>query len=152
MGVLATQNTFNGDLFKETRQKYAQHIQTIIQVGHGLVELVENNRIESAEALALVKQYTTPMVDADADYIVLGCTHYPFLQDVIKQVAPSLKIIDPAKPVARRTLQLLEMHNIKSSHTGLTTTEIWTTGKKQQLVSFANAYISGLWKSWEINI
>lgn len=152
VGVLATQNTFNGELFKETRQKYATHIQTIIQVGHGLVEIVENDRIDSPEALSLVSQYTAPMVSANADYIVLGCTHYPFLQDIIKQVAPSLNIIDPAEPVARRTLQLLEMYNLKSSYTEATTTQIWTTGDEKLLIPFANVYATGLWKSGRIDV
>ena len=49
------------------------------------------------------------MLDAGADRIVLGCTHYPFLRPVIEAIAgPGVQVIDPAPAVARQTVRLLE--------------------------------------------
>lgn len=152
VGVLATQNTFNGDLFRETKQRYAKHIDTIIQVGHGLVEIVEKNQINSYEAHRLISKYIEPMVAATADYLVLGCTHYPFLKNVIQSVAPHLIIIDPAEPVARRTMQLLEMHNLASNSFKTPHIELFTTGDEEQLLTFARNYIKGHWKAKRVHI
>ncbi len=140
VGVLATPNTFNGHLFQETREKYASHVEVMIQKGSGLVELVENNETESDVACELLAEYTKPMVENKADYLVLGCTHYPFLTKTIKKVAPTLKIIDPALPVARRTRQLLKERNLLSlSETG--SLQLYTTGDFKKLQDFANTFV-----------
>lgn len=140
VGVLATPNTFNGHLFQETKQKYASHINVLIQKGCGLVELVENNQARSAEAYRLLSQYTAPMVAQEADYLVLGCTHYPFLTQTINDVAPSLKVIDPALPVAKRTLQLLKNAGAEN-HKRHRTVELLTTGELSKLKSFAKTFV-----------
>lgn len=108
VGVLATENTFNGKLFKETSAKYAADKNVFIQVGHGLVEIVENGAMREPESVNLIRSYIEPMVKEGVDQIVLGCTHYPFLIDVIKEMVPeNLVIHDPAPAVARQTVRLL---------------------------------------------
>lgn len=111
IGVLATQGTFKGQLYLTTSEKYARRkqVKIIERVGEGLVELVESGNTDSPEAEALVKKYIDPMVEEGADCVVLGCTHYPFLEKVIRRVASdSLQIINPAPAVARRARNLLE--------------------------------------------
>lgn len=144
VGVLATENTFNGSLFRETREKYASHINVVIQEGRGLVELVENNQTDSTEAFRLIKKYTQPMVSAGADYLVLGCTHYPFLMETIGKVAPSLEIIDPALPVARRVKYLL-IKNKQEANISNPNLKLFTTGSIEKLNEFAHTFVVSLW-------
>ncbi|MBR5957347.1 MAG: glutamate racemase [Salinivirgaceae bacterium] len=109
VGVLATKGTFDGRLYKATSEKYAQGIEVLVQVGDGLVELVESNKINSPEADSLLKKYVRPMVDSGADQIVLGCTHYPFYKTQIEAIAGAeVAVIDPAPAVAKRAHELLE--------------------------------------------
>ena len=111
IGVLATQGTFKGSLYRATSEKYAlnKRVRIVEQVGDGLVELVEEGRADSPEAEQLVKKYIDPMLKADADCVVLGCTHYPFLQKAIRKVSSDkLHIINPAPAVAKRARQMLE--------------------------------------------
>lgn len=113
IGILATQGTFNGKLFKETSKKYTQHIETIVQVGEGLVELVESDNFESKEAEKLLAAYITPMIDENVDKIVLGCTHYPFFTPLIKKLtSEKIEIINPAPAIAKRTKFILEKENL----------------------------------------
>jgi glutamate racemase len=113
IGILATKGTFEGKLFKETSQKYANHIDQLIQVGEGLVELVEANQMDSNEAINLLSKYVKPMLEANADQIVLGCTHYPFLIPTLKKIIPpGIQIIDPSPAIAKRTKNLLVENNI----------------------------------------
>lgn len=152
VGVLATKNTFEGNHFKETSSKYARGIKTIIQVGEGLVEIVEDNQIESLEAYDLVGKYTAPMCEANADYIVLGCTHYPFLTSIIEKVAPMLKVIDPALPVAKRVQQLLKSNNLCTKNSTKKTVDLLTTGEIQKLKSFAQNYVKADWVANYIDV
>ncbi|MFA6400717.1 MAG: glutamate racemase [Salinivirgaceae bacterium] len=108
IGVLATKGTFEGRLFKETSQKYAQGVDTLIQVGEGLVELVENNEMDSEQSRKLLVSYINPMIEAGVDQIVLGCTHYPFFIPLLKQIVPeTIQIIDPAPAIAMRVKNIL---------------------------------------------
>lgn len=118
VGVLATANTFRGSLYHDTVMKYASGIRIVEKVGWGLVESVERGEVPSL----LIRRYVDEMLDAGADVIVLGCTHFPFLQDEIARVAgPSVRIINPAPAVARQTrrvLVALNTGNIDSSSAG----------------------------------
>lgn len=108
IGVLATKGTFDGRLYKSTSEKYAHDLDVMVQIGDGLVELVESNEFHSIKALPLLQRYIEPMLAHGVDQIVLGCTHYPFFKEQIEKIAgPSVAIIDPAPAVAKRVGDLL---------------------------------------------
>lgn len=116
IGVLATEGTFNGKLYKETSQKYTQNIEQIIQIGEGLVELVEQGKAESKEAIDIIKKNVQGFLKNEVDHIVLGCTHYPFLMNQLLQIIPAnIKIVDPAPAIAKRTMQVLYERNLLCS-------------------------------------
>lgn len=108
IGILATQGTLNSSLFHETAKKF-QDIKIIEQIGHGLVPLIENGAISSIEMNKLLRDYLEPMIVANIDYLVLGCSHYPYLIPQIKKIIPPhIKIIDSGEAVARQTKKILE--------------------------------------------
>jgi glutamate racemase len=79
------------------------------------VELVENGILDGPEAYATVKASLQPLLDAGADRIVLGCTHYPFLRPIIEAlVPPGVQIIDPAPAVAQQTVRMLDKYGIST--------------------------------------
>jgi glutamate racemase len=107
IGILATKGTLNSELFYKNVEKL-QDIKIIEQIGFGLVELIENGKINSAEMQDLLKQYLNPMIAQNIDYLVLGCSHYPFLIPKIKKIIPkNIKIIDSGQAVARQTKIIL---------------------------------------------
>ena len=108
IGVLATAGTLKGSKYLNTRGLYASDVKIVEHVGQGFVELVENGILDGPEAESIVRASLQPLLDAGADRIVLGCTHYPFLQPVIERLAgPDVQVIDPAPAVARQTLRKL---------------------------------------------
>jgi len=116
VGVLATQGTLNGKLFKATSGKFASHVEVMVQIGHGLVELVESGKDESEEAEKLLRKYLEPMLEKSVDHIVLGCTHYPFLRSVIERISgDKVTIVDPAGAVALQTQRVLSDKQLLSS-------------------------------------
>lgn len=113
IGILATKGTLSSELFHKTTDLYSNGIQVIEQVGEGIVSLIENGQMESNEMRTLLKGYLQPMIDANIDYLVLGCTHYPYLMPMLLEMLPKhVKIIDSGEAVARQTKVVLEKHNL----------------------------------------
>ena len=91
IGILATQGTLNSELFHQTAEKF-HDTKIIEQIGHGLVSLIENGEINSPEMNKLLHNYLEPMIEANIDYLVLGCSHYPYLIPQIKNILPILAL------------------------------------------------------------
>jgi len=119
VGILATKGTLSSALFHKTSNLHANGIQVIEQVGEGIVPLVENGKTYSEEMRALLQLYLQPMLDANIDHLVLGCTHYPYLIPTLLEILPKhVKIIDSGEAVAKQTKSILKQHrllNIDSS-------------------------------------
>ena len=108
IGVLATAGTLKGSKYLNTKGLYQDDVRIAERVGKGFVELVERGILDGPEAEATVRESLQPLLDEGADRIVLGCTHYPFLRDVIQRIAgPSVQVIDPAPAVARHLLNVM---------------------------------------------
>lgn len=115
IGVLATERSLQGDHFRRAEAKYGADVTILKHVGEGFVEAVENNEEHTPQTAELVRKAVLPLVEGGADKIVLGCTHYPFLRDVIADVAGSgVEIIDSSDAVARRVEALLDEYDIKA--------------------------------------
>lgn len=112
IGVLATKGTINSDLFHEKVKNY-KDVHIIEQIGHGLVQLIENGDLDSAEMNELLETYLQPMIAQNIDYLVLGCSHYPYLIPQLKKILPEhVKIIDSGEAVAKQTKNVLEQKDL----------------------------------------
>ena len=115
IGVLATERSLQGDHFRQAEAKYGGEVKILKGVGEGFVEAVESNEEHTAETEALVRKAVQPLVDGGADKIVLGCTHYPFLREVIERIAGNgVDIVDSSEAVARRVRTLLDENGIRA--------------------------------------
>lgn len=118
IGVLATAGTLKASKYLDTRDRFTEGIQVVEHVGRGFVELVENGILEGPQAEDVVRESVLPLIEAGADHIVLGCTHYPFLRSVIAKVASeaapdrNITIIDPAPAAARHLVNVMRSHGI----------------------------------------
>lgn len=117
IGVLATERSLRGDHFCRAEAKYGSEVKILKAVGEGFVEAVERNEEHTPETAKLVQKVVTPLVEAGADKIVLGCTHYPFLRDVIAGVAgEGVEILDSSEAVARRVASLLDENGLRAEN------------------------------------
>jgi glutamate racemase len=115
VGVLATAVTLRSARFQSLLDRYAGDCRFICQAGHGLVQAVERCDTSSPALMALLESYIAPMLDAGADTLVLGCTHYPFLDRAIRDIAGErLQIVDTSVAIARQLDRLLDAHALKS--------------------------------------
>ncbi len=108
IGVLATAGTLKGSKYLKTKESVDDNVKVVEHVGKGFVELVEAGKLSGPETESVVAASLKPLLDEGADTIVLGCTHYPFLLDVMKKIAgPEIRFIDPAPAVARQLFRVM---------------------------------------------
>ncbi|NMH87592.1 glutamate racemase [Flavivirga algicola] len=129
IGILATKGTLSSALFSKTSGLFASNKNVIEQIGEGIVELIEAGELQSEEMESLLKVYLKPMIDANIDYLVLGCTHYPYLIPLLVELLPShVKIIDSGEAVARQTKAILEKNNLLNTKTAKSNNYFYTNG------------------------
>lgn len=103
IGVITTKATFQGELFASVVGRFAHDKQVVTQVCPEFVTLVESGKLNGNEASEIVRARLRPLLDAGIDQLVLGCTHFPFLGDLLAEVVgPGVTIVDPAPAVARQ--------------------------------------------------
>jgi glutamate racemase len=108
VGVLATGATLRGQRFASLAERYTDNVELLTQPCPGLVEQVERGDLDGPETVALLREYTAPMLARGADTIVLGCTHYAFLRDALQRVVgAAVTLIDTGAAVARQTARVI---------------------------------------------
>jgi glutamate racemase len=114
IGILATQGTINSELFHQAVLNFPE-VKIIEQVGHGLVQLIEEGAINNPEVKTILTTYLQPMITKNIDFLVLGCSHYPYLIPIIKEILPSpIQIIDSGEAVAKQTQKILATTGINN--------------------------------------
>ncbi len=116
IGILATKGTLSSDLFHRTTDLYSNGIKVIEQIGEGIVPLIEEGKVSSNEMKALLRLHLQPMIDANIDYLVLGCTHYTYLMPLLLELLPQhVKIIDSGLAVAKQIKAILNQNQLLNS-------------------------------------
>jgi glutamate racemase len=109
VGVLATPATFQGELYNTLVEKFARNVRILTGTLPGLVEEIENGNLDGPQTHAILEEAIRPMLAEGADTLVLGCTHFPFVLPLIREIAgPQVNVIDPSPAIARRTKALLQ--------------------------------------------
>jgi glutamate racemase len=134
VGVLATPATFQGVLYASVVERFASGVTILQDTCSGLVGQIENGELDSPATQEILEKALHPMLEQGIDTIVLGCTHYPFVIPLIKQIVGSeVRVIDPAPAVARQTSRLLKMAGLRcrSYQTGVL--RFFTSGEATNL-------------------
>ncbi len=117
VGILATNGTFEGEPYRRLKEKYGHGIRILETPCPGLARMIEEDNPEISSHL---RDWIEPMLDDNADRIVLGCTHYPLVKHLISSIVGNrAQILDPSEAVA---LQVGRMHAQHSSDTDLNIT------------------------------
>jgi len=118
VGILATKGTLSSELFIETSDEFTKGIEVIEVIGTGLVEAIEKGEQHSDKTRNHLQELLKPMLEKGIDYLVLGCSHYPYLIPQLKEILPEdVCIIDSGEAVARQTYTVLKSLNLLSEKT-----------------------------------
>jgi glutamate racemase len=144
IGVLATSGTLGSENFARLHERFGAQADILVQPCPGLVELVESGDLSGNRTRALLERYLTPLLEQRADNIVLGCTHYPFLTPLIREIAgPAVAILNPAPAVARELRRRLANAGLLSNGSRTGREQFWTSAQPDK----ARPVISQLWQA-----
>jgi len=141
VGVLATHATLASDKFQKLQQQVADATGTqfLSQACNGLADHIEKGELNSRETAMLVERYVVPLLNQQADTLVLGCTHYPFVQPLIDKAAAKtghrVTLVDTGEPVARQLQRLLSQHGLLRTDATAGALSAYTTGSRTSLSS-----------------
>ncbi len=139
VGVLATQATFQSELYASVVSRFAKGVRVYQGTCPGLVKAIEAGKLDDGETRAILERALSPMLAANIDTIVLGCTHYPFITPLIRKIAgDAVRIIDPAPAIARQVNHLLEVQHLHTDQVGKPSYRVLTTGSLQNLNDILN--------------
>ena len=120
--ILSTPYTMNSKRVEELIDEYHNPDQNIINIsGENLANLIENEKYD--EIFALLERILTPYKDT-CDSIVLGCTHYPLIKDIIQSIVPNAKLLDGSLGVANEVKHQLTINNLLNTKSTLGDIEI----------------------------
>lgn len=121
VGVLATGSTLASSKFLALQEQTASAsgVRFLPQACTGLASQIEKGELNSRETASMVQRYVAPLLAQNADTLVLGCTHYPFVRPLIEQAAAaagkSIGLIDTGAAVARQLQRLLQQNALLAS-------------------------------------
>ena len=129
VGVLATYATFQGEVYASVVDRFAKGVTLLQDPCLGLVNQIEKGDLKGPETRKLLEKILHPMLDKGIDTVVLGCTHYPFVIPLIKEiVGPSVNVIDPSPAVARQVQRLLQERDWLAKDEKSSAMELISTG------------------------
>ena len=117
VGVLATTGTLQSAKFAALLDRFANNVRVITQPCPGLVECIEAGALESPATRELLRAFVAPLLAEGCDTLILGCTHYPFIKPLLRQLVPaSVSLIDTGEAVARQLQRVLADRQLLAGH------------------------------------
>ena len=136
IGILATKGTLSSALFHDTSQRYTKDLKVVEQEGNGIVELIESGELFSKEMEQLLQRYIAPMLEANIDCLVLGCTHYHFLNPILKKILPKkITILESGSAIARQTASVLQKNNLLNTKISTAKHTFFTNGSREVMAN-----------------
>lgn len=134
IGVIATEGTFQGELFSRVVERFAGDVRVLTAACPGLVELIEAGAVDSPATRSLLERCLAPLLAEGIDSLVLGCTHYPFARAAIESIAgPRVCVVDPAPAVALQVERVLAERRLLGHQEQPGRVAYWTSGEPAQL-------------------
>jgi len=111
VGIIGTRATVNSGIYEKKIRSYRPEIKVFSNPCPLLVPLVEEGWIKKPETRRIVKKYLLPLKTRQIDTLILGCTHYPLLKDIIQEkIGKRVRIIDSSQAVAKDVKRFIEQH------------------------------------------
>lgn len=140
--VMATKATLTQEKFKKLMDNYGEHREVISLPCPGLVEFIESGDLNGEDVKSFLREKLNPYMDREISSIVLGCTHYPFVKDVIQEiVGEKVDIIDGSEGTVRELKRRLEENNIESESKEKGTLEIFNSLEDKKILELSKKLI-----------
>lgn len=149
VGVIATTYTVQGEVFNSIVERFAQDVEVLRQACPGLVGQIERGELDSPETLSMLHGWLDPLLERGIDVLVLGCTHYPIIRDVIERiVGPDVRVIEPSGAIARRVEHVLSERSARAPGTNRGELRCFTSADPDHFLELTERIgipIDGVW-------
>ncbi|ADQ05261.1 glutamate racemase [Caldicellulosiruptor owensensis OL] len=142
IGVIGTEGTIASGSFEKKILELDSSIKVFSKPCPLFVPLVEEGWTDKEVTYLVAKEYLEEFIEKEIDTLVLGCTHYPFLQDVIKKVLPDVILINPARETAKRVFEVLKENDILNSSCEEPTYYFYASDNLKKFESVASIFLN----------
>lgn len=119
IAVLATPGTLASPRFQTLIDRHAPGCRVMRVPCPGLAAAIEQGDAGRRQVQQLLDMFCKPLHGANIDTVVLGCTHYPFVQDeILARLDPGMKLLDTAQAVAQQAMRLGKLHSLPETYNG----------------------------------
>jgi len=146
VGLIGTKATIRSGAYARALSRIKPEIKVVAQSCPLLVPLVENGRCRPGDAVAetVAAEYLAPLKEAGVDALILGCTHYPLLQDIIGAcMGPDTALIDVGARCARWVCAQLEGQGLRTARTAPGTRRYFVSDSTEDFTPLASAFLGG---------
>lgn len=113
IGVIGTVGTIGSLAYQKALEKENSSLEILARACPLFVLLVENDLVDTPEAARVAHEYLDPLRQAEIDTLILGCTHYPFMNELIRDVVgPGVKLVSSAEETAVDVKNILCSRNL----------------------------------------
>jgi len=119
IGVIGTPGTVKSKKYEEEINKHLKDAEIYSKACPLFVPIVENGYADSAVADIISKDYLFEIKEKGVDTLILGCTHYPLLENAIKKFMGNINIVSPGKEISIFTKEYLTKNDMLSNEGGL---------------------------------
>ena len=144
IGVIGTTATINSSSYKKAIQRINPDLQVFQQDCPLFVPLVENGFIDRNDIVVrtVVERYLAILMENQVDTLILGCTHYPILRDVIADVmGENVALIDSGRETARYALHLIEKYHLANPQKEHGTCEYYVSDNLDNFSKIAGIFL-----------
>jgi glutamate racemase len=135
VGVLATTGTLKSAKFAALLDRFASDVRVVTQPCPGLVERIEAGELDGAATREQLQGFVAPLLAEGCDTLILGCTHYPFIKPLLRELLPaSVSLIDTGAAVARQLQRRLDEHRLQADGPAQAG-RFWSSGDPGQMQS-----------------
>ncbi|MBM7060182.1 glutamate racemase [Pseudomonas sp. UL073] len=135
VGVLATTGTLKSAKFAALLDRFASDVRVITQPCPGLVERIEAGELDGASTRALLQGFVAPLLAEGCDTLILGCTHYPFLKPLLRELVPAaVNLVDTGAAVARHLQRVLSARDLLANGAAAEP-RFWSSGSQANLAA-----------------
>ncbi|MVO98464.1 glutamate racemase [Paenibacillus lutrae] len=155
VGVIGTDGTIRSNAYEQALKTISPTIQVHSLACPQLVPLVEQGIYNSTEALETVRESLSPLLNKPIDCLILGCTHYPFLTQAIKEVvSPDVTLLSSADETAREVSTILYHQGMLASADEVPVHQFFCSGDAEIFhkitESWLHEQLSGMLVVWQV--
>ncbi len=144
IGMIATPASVRSGAYEATLRRLDPEVEVVCRACPLLVPLVENGRVRRGDVVieTVVREYLEPMKAAGVDTLILGCTHYPLLTDLMADVmGPEVELVSAGEESAIELKRLLKAGGLRADGSRRGRTEFYVSDRPEDFEHIATLFL-----------